>query len=139
MARPSALAVPTRRNRALWQIDSEEAVSVPLQGAAIDTLLMTTEACHTMTTIGLTGDRTEVDTAVEAAAVDIRTTIGEAEIEEVVATAGATEVAVGRLTKEEEAIAQTIGTIAEIIEEGQEEIITTTEATKGFVETETFK
>ena len=119
-----------------------------------------------------------MDTAVEAAAaVDIPTTIGGAETEEAaVATAEATEVAVGRLTKgEEEAIVRTIGTIAEITEEGQgsvlkicteyslafvkqtktgkqaldaisllfsflsEEIITTTEATKAFVETETFK
>ena len=58
VVRRSALAVPTRRNRALWQIDWEEEVSVPRQGAAIDTLLMTTEACHTMTTIGLIGART---------------------------------------------------------------------------------
>ena len=68
-----------------------------------------------------------MDTAVEAAAVDIRTTIGGAEIEEVVvaATAEATEGAVGRLTKEEATIAQTTGTIAEITEEGQGSVLKT--------------
>ena len=67
-----------------------------------------------------------MDTAVEAAAaVDIPTTIGGAETEEAaVATAEATEVAVGRLTKgEEEAIVRTIGTIAEITEEGQGSVL----------------
>ena len=67
-----------------------------------------------------------MDTAVEAAAVDIRTTIGGAEIEEEeVATAEATEGAVGRLTKEEATIARTTGTIAEITEEGQGSVLKT--------------